>query len=113
MFSGAISSSPLLVPSSVLGNALDLGGSSFGVMSFCPFIPFMRLSQQVFLGGLPFPPPVDHVLSGHLKTLLPVLKEHKACVHLREQVPPLESEGKTETEMSGCSFYLFSKYCFG
>ena len=28
----------------------------------CLFIQFMRFSQQVYWGGLPFPPPVDHVL---------------------------------------------------
>ena len=27
------------------------------------FIPFMRLSRQVYWGGLPFPPSVDHNLS--------------------------------------------------
>ena len=30
---------------------------------FWPFIQFMRFSQQVYWGGLPFPPLVDHVLS--------------------------------------------------
>ena len=30
---------------------------------FCLFIQFMRFSQQVYWGGLPFPPPADHVLS--------------------------------------------------
>ena len=40
-----------------------LGDSSFRVVSFCLFIQFMRFSQQVFWGGLPFPPPVDHILS--------------------------------------------------
>ena len=32
-------------------------------LSFQPFIEFMRFSWQVYWGGLPFPPPVDHVLS--------------------------------------------------
>ena len=41
----------------------DLGDSSFSVISFWPFIQFMTFSQQVSWGGLPFPPPVDHVLS--------------------------------------------------
>ena len=40
-----------------------LGDSSFGVISFCLFIQFMRFSQQVYWGGLPFPPPADHILS--------------------------------------------------
>ena len=41
----------------------DPGDSPFGVKSFCPFKQFMRFSQQVQWGGLPFPPPGDHILS--------------------------------------------------
>ena len=41
----------------------NLGDSSFSVISFCLFIQFMRFSWQVYCGGLPFLPPVDHVLS--------------------------------------------------
>ena len=41
----------------------NLGGSSSGVISFCLFILFRGLSRQEYWGGLPFPPPVDHVLS--------------------------------------------------
>ena len=41
----------------------NLGGSSSGVISFCLFILFMGFSWQEYWGGLPFPPPVDHVLS--------------------------------------------------
>ena len=41
----------------------DLGESSFGVIYFCLFMQFMRFLWQVCWGGLPFPPPVDHVLS--------------------------------------------------
>ena len=40
-----------------------MGDSSFHVLSFWPFIQFMRFSQQVYWVGLPFPPPVDRVLS--------------------------------------------------
>ena len=43
-------------------------------------------------------------VSGHLRTLLPVLKEHKACVHLCEKVPLLESE---ETDRSVWMLILF------
>ena len=38
----------------------DLGSSSFSVLSFCPFLGF---SRQVYWSGLPFPSPVDHILS--------------------------------------------------
>ena len=41
----------------------DLGNSSSGVISFCPFILLVMLSRQVYWGGLPFPSPVDHALS--------------------------------------------------
>ena len=41
----------------------DLGSYSFSVLSFCVFILFMGFSRQEYWSGLPFPSPVDHVLS--------------------------------------------------
>ena len=41
----------------------DLGNSSFSVLSFCLFILFMGVSRQEYQNGLPFPSPVDDVLS--------------------------------------------------
>ena len=41
----------------------DLGSSSFSVISFCLFIVFMGFSRQEYWSGLPFPSPMDHVLS--------------------------------------------------
>ena len=41
----------------------DLGSSSFSVISFCLFILFMEFSMQEYWSGLPFPSPVDHILS--------------------------------------------------
>ena len=41
----------------------DLGSSSFSVLSFCLFILFMGFSKQEHCSGLPFPSPMDHVLS--------------------------------------------------
>ena len=41
----------------------DLGSSSFSVLSFCLFILFMLFLRQEYWSGLPFPSPVDHVLS--------------------------------------------------
>ena len=41
----------------------DLGSLSFSVLSFCLFILFMGFSRQDYWSGLPFPSPVDHVLS--------------------------------------------------
>ena len=41
----------------------NLGSSSFSVISFCFFILFMAFSRQEYWSGLPFPSPVDHILS--------------------------------------------------
>ena len=41
----------------------DLGSSSFSILSFCLFILFMGFSRQQYGSGLPFPSPVDHILS--------------------------------------------------
>ena len=41
----------------------DLGSSSFSVLSFCLFILFMGFLRQEYWSGLPFPSPVDYVLS--------------------------------------------------
>ena len=41
----------------------DLGSSSFSILSFCLFILFMGFSSQEYWSGLPFPSPVDHILS--------------------------------------------------
>ena len=41
----------------------NLGNLSFSVLSFCLFILFMGFSKQEYWSGLPFPSPVDHILS--------------------------------------------------
>ena len=41
----------------------DLGSSSFSVLSFCLFILFMGFSKQEYWSFLPFPFPVDNILS--------------------------------------------------
>ena len=41
----------------------NLRSSSFSVLSFCLFILFMGFSRQGYWSGLPFPSPVNHVLS--------------------------------------------------
>ena len=41
----------------------DLGNSSFSVLCFCLFILFMGFSRQEYWSGLPFPSPVEYVLS--------------------------------------------------
>ena len=42
----------------------NLGSLSFSVLSFCFFILFMWFSRQTYWSGLPFPSPVDPILSG-------------------------------------------------
>ena len=42
---------------------INVGSSSFSVLSFCHFILFIGFSRQECWSGLPFPSPVDHVLS--------------------------------------------------
>ena len=41
----------------------DPGSSPFSILSFCLFILFMGFSRQEYWSGLPFPSPVDHILS--------------------------------------------------
>ena len=41
----------------------DLGSSSFSILSFCLLILFMGFSRQEYWSGLPFPYPVDCILS--------------------------------------------------
>ena len=41
----------------------NLASSSFNVLSFCLFILFLGFSRQEYWSGLPFPSPVNHVLS--------------------------------------------------
>ena len=41
----------------------DPGSSPFSILLFCLFILFMGFSRQEYWNGLPFPSPVDHILS--------------------------------------------------
>ena len=41
----------------------DLASSSFSILSFCLFILFVEFSRQEYWSGLPFPFPIDHILS--------------------------------------------------
>ena len=51
-----------LISSSILGTYWP-GEFSFSILSFCLFILFMGFSRQEYWSGLPFPSPVDHILS--------------------------------------------------
>ena len=41
----------------------NLGSWCFSVLSFCLFVLFVGFSRQEYWSGLPFPSPVDHILS--------------------------------------------------
>jgi len=68
---------------------IDLGGSSSSILSFCLFTLFMGFWRQGYWSGLPFPSPVDHVLSElptmarlswvALHSMVPASK-HNACL---------------------------------
>ena len=51
-----------LISSSILGTYWP-GEFLFSILSFCLFILFMGFSRQEYWSGLPFPSPVDHILS--------------------------------------------------
>ena len=84
-------SSPL-ISSSILGTYRP-GSSSFSVLPLCLFILFMGFSRPEYWSGLPFPSPMDHVLSelstmSHLSWVAPHSMAHssteldKAVVHV-------------------------------
>ena len=62
ILSGAIRNCPPFFPSSML-DTYQPGGAASGVIYFCLFILFLGLSWQEYWSGMPFPAPVDHVLS--------------------------------------------------
>ena len=49
----------------------DLGSSPFSVLSFCLFVLFTAFSRQEYWSDLPFPSPVDHILSDLSTMTLP------------------------------------------
>ena len=64
----------------------DLGSSSFSVLSFCLLILFMGFSRQEYWSGLPFPSPVEHILSD-LSTMTHVLNLMETHICTFEKVP--------------------------
>ena len=64
ILSGAICNCPPLFSRTYYIPCSDLRGLIFQYhRSFCLFILFMRFSRQEYWSGLPFSPPVDHILS--------------------------------------------------
>ena len=72
----------------------DLRSSSFYILSFCLFILFMGFSRQEYWSGLPFPAPVDHILSGIILAAFKTLKvfcRRKICLTVYLQRAKLRS----------------------
>ena len=71
----------------------DPGSSSFSILSFCLFILFTGFSRQEYWSGLPFPSPVDCILS-ELSTMIHLswvalhgmahsfIELHRAVIHV-------------------------------
>ena len=102
---------------------INLGSSSFSILSFCLFKLFLGFSRQEYWSCLPFPSPVDHILSEYsIVTHLPWVALHsmahsfieldKAVVRVNSLVSflwlwshsvcPLMGEDKRLMEASWC-----------
>ena len=74
----------------------DLGSSSFCVLSFCLFMLFMGFSRQEYWSGLPFPSPVDHILSWITMTHTSWVALHgmaHSCHWVRQDCGPCDQFG--------------------
>ena len=104
ILSGAISP---LISSSILGT-YQPGEFNFQYPIFCLFILFMGFSRQKYWSGLPFPSPVDHILSELFTMTRPswvalhgmahsFIEIDKAVVHVETQNTP-NSQSSLEKE---------------
>ena len=82
----------------------DLGSSFFSVITFWLFILFMGFSRQECQSGLPFPSPVDHVLS-ELSTMT-----HPSWVALNGMAHSFIELDKLWSMWSVC--LVFCDFCF-
>ena len=62
----------------------DLGSSPFSILSFCLFILFMGFSRQECWSGLPFPSPLDYILSDLSTMSRPSWVAPRACLSFIE-----------------------------
>ena len=86
----------------------DLGDSSFGAISFWPFIQFMRFSQQVYWSGFPFPPPVDCVFSElSAMTCLSWVALHSMAHSFIELFKPLHQDKAVIHEGESCIVFHY------
>ena len=93
----------------------NLGSSSFSVLSFCLFLGF---SRQEYWSGLPFPSPVDHILSELSTMTHPSLVVLHGMAHSFIELDKAETTdwfqiGKGVHEgciLSSCLFNLYAEY---
>ena len=64
----------------------DLGNYFFSVLSFCLFILFMGFSRQEYWSGLPFPSPMDHILSLYLLLWTGTLRRNVVAIMVNKRV---------------------------
>ena len=85
----------------------DLGSSSFSVLCFCLFILFMGFSRQEYWSGLPFPSPVDHIVSD-LSTMT-----HPSCTALHSMLSfiPLDKAVVPVIRLASFLWLWFQSIC--
>ena len=84
----------------------DLESSSFSVRSSCLFILFMGFSRQEYWSSLPFPFPVDHVLSD-LSTMI-----HPSWVALHAMAHSFIELDKSVVHVIGLISFLWLWFSF-
>ena len=84
----------------------NLGSSSFSFLSFYLFIVFMGFSRQECWSGLPFPSPVDHVLSD-LSTIT-----HSSWVALHGMAHSFIELDKAEVHVISLAHFLWLRFSF-
>ena len=94
--------------------SIYLGSSSFSFLSFCLFILFMELSRQENWSDLPFPSPVDHILSelSTMNVFIPTWRNEFLNVALHGMAHSFLELGKVVVhEISLISFLWFHFFC--
>ena len=85
---------------------IDLGSSSFNVIFFCLFILFTVFSRQEYWSCLPFPSPVDHILS-ELSTMT-----HPSWVALRGMAQSFSELNKAVVHVISLVSFLWLWFSF-
>jgi len=84
----------------------DFGSSIFSVMSLCLFILFIRFSRHEYWSGLPFPSPVDHILS-ELSTMF-----HPSWVALHSMAHSFIELDKAVVHVNSLISFLWTWFSF-